>query len=51
MAISLLATGNKLSKRDSAATTMRRINRACRDGQVEDLAQMVHPEIVMVFPA
>ena len=26
---------------------MRRINRAWLDGQVEDLAPMVHPEIVM----
>ena len=29
---------------------MRRINRARLDGQVEDLAPMVHPEIVMIFP-
>jgi ketosteroid isomerase-like protein len=38
------------SKRDGAAATMRRINRAWLDGRVEDLALMVHPEIVMVFP-
>ena len=38
------------SKRDSTAATMRRINRAWLDGRVEDLAVMVHPEIVMVFP-
>jgi ketosteroid isomerase-like protein len=38
------------SKRDSAAATMRRINRAWLAGQVEDLAPMVHPEIVLVFP-
>ena len=38
------------SKRDQAAATMRRINRVWLDGQVEDLAPMVHPEIVMVFP-
>jgi len=38
------------SKRDSTAATMRRINRAWLDGRVEDLALMVHPEIVMVFP-
>jgi ketosteroid isomerase-like protein len=38
------------SKRGDAATTMRQINRAWIDGQVEDLAALVHPEIVMVFP-
>jgi ketosteroid isomerase-like protein len=38
------------SKRDAAAATMRRINRAWLDGQVNDLAPLVHPEIVMVFP-
>lgn len=38
------------SKRDGAAATTRRINRAWLDGQVEDLAPMVHPEIVMAFP-
>lgn len=38
------------SKRDLAAATMRRINQLWLDGQVEDLAPMLHPEIVMVFP-
>ena len=38
------------SKRDDAATAMRQINQAWLYGRVEDLAPMVHPEIVMVFP-
>lgn len=38
------------SKGDRAVATMRRINRAWLDGQVEDLTPMVHPEIIMVFP-
>ena len=38
------------SRREVAATTMRRINQAWLEGRVEDLAQWVHPEIVMVFP-
>lgn len=38
------------SKQQGAAATMRRINRAWLDGQVENLAPMLHPEIVMVFP-
>jgi hypothetical protein len=38
------------SKREDAYKAMRQINRAWLDGQVEDLASMVHPEIVMVFP-
>ncbi len=29
---------------------MRQINQAWLDGRIDDLAQMVHPEIVMVFP-
>ena len=29
---------------------MRRINRAWLDGQIEDLAPMVHPEVVIVVP-
>jgi Domain of unknown function (DUF4440) len=37
------------SKRDGAAVAIRRINRAWLDGRVEDLAPMVHPEIIMVF--
>jgi prepilin-type processing-associated H-X9-DG protein len=35
---------------DAVAETMRRINQAWLDGHVEDLASMVHPEMVMVFP-
>ena len=38
------------SKREDAAAAMRVINQAWLDGQIEDLAPMVHPEIVMVFP-
>jgi hypothetical protein len=38
------------SKSDDAAAAMRRINKARIDGQVEDLAPLVHSEIVMVFP-
>ena len=38
------------SKDEDVATAMRQINRAWLDGPVEDLASMVHPEIVMVFP-
>src|ERR1700722_8605222 len=38
------------SERENAATAMRLINQAWRDGQVEDLAPMLHPEIVMVLP-
>lgn len=38
------------SKRETAAAIMRRINRVWLDGQVEDLAPLVHPEIVMAFP-
>jgi len=38
------------SKRERAAAAMRQINRAWRDGRVGDLALMVHPKIVMVFP-
>ena len=38
------------SKREDAATAMRQINRVWLDGQVQDLAPMVHSEIVMVFP-
>src|SRR3954467_13106810 len=37
-------------KGEDAATAMRQINQAWLNGQVEDLAPMVHPEIVMVFP-
>ncbi|SRR5260221_9132184 len=38
------------SKREDAATAMRQINQAWLDGQIQDLAPMVHPEIVMVLP-
>ena len=38
------------SRREDAATAMRQINQAWIDGRVEDLAPLVHPEIVMVFP-
>jgi ketosteroid isomerase-like protein len=38
------------SMRDDAATAIRLINQASLFGQVEDLAQMVHPEVVMVLP-
>jgi hypothetical protein len=37
------------SKRNSAIATMRRINEVWLNGRVEDLAPMVHPEIVVVF--
>ena len=38
------------SKREGAAATMRRIIQAWLDGRVDDLAPLVHPDIVMVFP-
>jgi hypothetical protein len=38
------------SKLDSAAGTMRQINSAWLEGRIDDLAGMVHPQIVMVFP-
>src|ERR1700691_758679 len=38
------------SGHESATASMRRINQAWRDGHVEDLAPLVHSEIVMVFP-
>jgi len=38
------------SRREDAAAAMRLINQAWLDGQVEHLAPLVHPEIVMVFP-
>ena len=38
------------SERENAATAMRRINQAWLKGRVQDLAPLVHPEIVMVFP-
>jgi ketosteroid isomerase-like protein len=36
--------------KEEAAAIMRRINRAWQEGDVEDLAPMVHPDIVMAFP-
>lgn len=38
------------SKREGVATVMRQINHAWLNGQVEQLAPMVHPEVVMVLP-
>jgi ketosteroid isomerase-like protein len=38
------------SKRDRVAAALGRINRAWLDGRVEDLAPMVHADIVMAFP-
>jgi Domain of unknown function (DUF4440) len=38
------------SKREGATAAMRQINQAWLKGRVEDLAPMVHSEIVMVFP-
>jgi ketosteroid isomerase-like protein len=37
-------------KPEGAAEAMRQINRAWLSGRVEDLAPMVHPEVVMVAP-
>lgn len=36
--------------RETAAVVMRRINQIWLDGKVEELAPLVHPEIVMAFP-
>jgi hypothetical protein len=36
--------------RQSALATLRQINQTWLDGRVDDLAPLVHPEIVMVFP-
>jgi ketosteroid isomerase-like protein len=36
--------------REDAAVAMHRINQAWRDGKVDDIAPMVHPEIVMAIP-
>ena len=38
------------SKREGAATAMRQINQAWLGGRLDDLAPMLHPEIVMVLP-
>lgn len=37
-------------RRDEAATALRLINQAWLEGRVEDLAALVHPDIVMVLP-
>ena|SRR5438132_10649677 len=38
------------TQREGVAAAMRRINDAWLGGHVDDLAAMVHPDIVMVFP-
>lgn len=38
------------STREAVSTVIQRINRVWLDGQVESLAPMVDPDIVMVFP-
>ncbi len=38
------------SKHEAVADIMHRINRSWLDGRIEDLNDMIHPEIVMVFP-
>jgi len=38
------------SKHESAAAAMRQINQAWLNGRVEDLATLVHSDIVTVFP-
>ncbi len=38
------------SMRGDAAAAMHRINQTWLDGRVDDLASMVHPEIIMVVP-
>lgn len=38
------------SKRENAVAAMRQINQAWLKGRVEDLAPLVHSEIVMFFP-
>jgi hypothetical protein len=38
------------SKREEAAAALRHINQVWLDGQVQDLAPLVHSEIVMVLP-
>jgi ketosteroid isomerase-like protein len=35
---------------DGVVETMRQINQAWLNGRVDDLASMVHPDVVMVFP-
>ena len=38
------------SKRESAAAAMRQFNQTWLKGRVEDLAPLVHPDVVMVLP-
>jgi ketosteroid isomerase-like protein len=38
------------SNREDASTAMRQINQAWLGGRLDDLAPMLHPEIVMVLP-
>ena len=38
------------SMHDAVSSTMRRINQVWLDGQVDGLAPMVHPEVVMAVP-
>ncbi len=38
------------SKHEAVGATMRQLNRLWLDAQVESLAPMVHPEVVMVLP-
>ena len=38
------------SKNEAVVETLRRINRAWLDDQIEDLIPLVHPEVVMTFP-
>lgn len=38
------------ANRETAAAAMRRINRVWLDGRVDDLAPLVHLEIIMAFP-
>src|ERR1700722_17012840 len=38
------------SKRQDGAPVMGKITRAWLDGRVQDLAPLLHPEVVMVFP-
>ncbi len=39
-----------MSNHNDPREVLRRINRAWLDGKVEDLAPLLHPEIVMAFP-
>lgn len=38
------------SKREDAAAAMRQINQAWIEDRIQDMAPLVHPEIVMAFP-